>query len=173
MSTTNWNVTNPRKPIVRHEDGTYGPGQYEYILFNEYIQGGDALKPLTEVQVRNAQELLRRVNSMLALFVGEHPEVLQYRANGLAVVVSSGYRPRDWVETQGENTRSPHYQCAAIDIADAGNILDSWIMKKQKSNPNFLADHGLWLEHPAHTIGWCHLDTNVWQNSQRPHVFIP
>jgi hypothetical protein len=82
--------------------------------------------------------------------------------------VSSGWRPVAInAATPGAAARSLHITCEAVDIYDPEGELDDWCMQ----HTTLLADVGLYLEHPAATKGWCHLQTRAPRSSNR--VFYP
>jgi len=127
----------------------------------QLLMGRDKEFPLNSQLEGNAEELLRRVNGLLQdllplLHASGHPCLFK---------VSSGYRPGYYNTKAGGAKYSMHLVCGAVDIADAGNILDSCILKC----PDLLQKWQLWLEHPNHTPGWVHLDIR----SRPNHVFLP
>ncbi len=98
---------------------------------------------LTEEHRVNAGIVVARANLLLS------------RA-GLKRGVNSGWRPAAVNATVERAARkSKHLLCLAIDINDDDDALDAWCM----ANPRALEDLGLWLEHPAATPRWCHVQT--------------
>jgi hypothetical protein len=84
-------------------------------------------------------------------------------------IVSSGWRPPDInAGTPGAAVRSKHLTCHAIDLYDPDGDLDEWLLA---SADTILRDLGLWLEHPAATKGWAHLQTIPPGSGRR--VFYP
>ena len=84
-------------------------------------------------------------------------------------VVSSGWRPPDINgATPGAAARSLHMQCLAIDIHDPDGDLDDWALDNADT---VLRDLVLWLEHPAATKGWCHVQLRPPRSGRR--VFYP
>ena len=82
--------------------------------------------------------------------------------------VSSGWRPVAInAATPGAAVRSMHITCEAIDLYDPEGVLDDWCM----SHIPELEYHKLYLEHPAATKGWCHLQTRAPRSGNR--VFYP
>ena len=70
-------------------------------------------------------------------------------------IVSSGWRPADInAATPGAALRSLHMRCLAIDLFDADGDLDDWLFSVADT---VLKDLGLWMEHPAATKGWAHV----------------
>jgi hypothetical protein len=70
-------------------------------------------------------------------------------------IVSSGWRPPDINgATPGAAVRSLHMQCLAVDLFDPDGDLDDWLLSVADT---VLKDLGLWMEHPAATKGWAHV----------------
>ena len=70
-------------------------------------------------------------------------------------IVSSGWRPPDINgATPGAALRSLHMQCLALDLFDPDGDLDDWLLSVADT---VLKDLGLWMEHPAATKGWAHV----------------
>lgn len=83
--------------------------------------------------------------------------------------LSSGWRPPDInASTPGAAVRSLHMQCKAGDVFDPDGTLDDWLLA---SADTVLKEIGLWLEHPAATKGWAHLQTKPPGSGRR--VFYP
>jgi Peptidase M15 len=123
----------------------------------DYYMGRDKLHraELTRGLRANARETLRRVNRLL-------------RRAGMMRKVTSGWRPAAINATvPGAATGSRHLSCLAIDLEDRNGALDAWCM----ANLAVLEELGLWLEHPAATPGWCHLQTQPPRSGNR--VFHP
>ncbi len=105
---------------------------------------------LTAEIVRNATHLLRRVNNLLVLMhdiqIEPHPVI--------GTPIASGWRPPEInAGTKGAAPRSRHMSGHAVDLYDPDGEIDAWCM----DHLDFLAEAGLWLEHPAMTKNWCHL----------------
>lgn len=84
-------------------------------------------------------------------------------------IVSSGWRPADInAGTPGAAVNSLHMRCQAIDLYDPDGDLDDWLLA---SADTALKDLGLWLEHPAATKGWAHVQTKPPRSGRR--VFYP
>jgi len=84
-------------------------------------------------------------------------------------IVSSGWRPPDInAGTPGAAVKSKHLTCQAIDLYDPDGDLDEWLLDVADT---VLRDLGLWLEHPAATKGWAHLQTVPPRSGRR--VFYP
>ena len=114
-----------------------------------------------EIQ-KNAIETVARVNRLLALggFVAYDQ-------------VNSGWRPpavNDATSNSGKNSR--HLYGQAVDVGDASRELAKWVYTHQ----DFLAETGLWCEHPdwtwsRHGNHWVHFQTVPPGSGRR--VFIP
>jgi hypothetical protein len=84
-------------------------------------------------------------------------------------IVSSGWRPPEInASTPGAALRSKHLTCQAIDLYDPDGLLDDWLFDVSDT---ILRDFGCWLEHPAATKGWAHLQTVPPRSGRR--VFYP
>lgn len=82
--------------------------------------------------------------------------------------INSGWRPVEVNKlVPGAALMSNHTRCLAVDIADPEGDLDEWCLDNQP----ILAEIGLFLEHPASTKGWCHVQTVAPRSGNR--VFYP
>jgi hypothetical protein len=124
------------------------------ITEREYLKGRHLDFPLSDLQLTNMRDLLERVNKIRALW-------------GQKMIVTSGYRPPAINAGVGGKKSSLHLSCRAIDIADASGRLGEWCLK----NLDAIESCGLWLEHPAYTSGWVHLQSAAPRSGKR--VFIP
>jgi hypothetical protein len=86
---------------------------------------------------------------------------------GKPLMVSSGYRPGYYNKQAGGATNSPHITCEAIDILDPHGDFAAWCIVNQHE----LEKAGLYMEDPAHTIGWVHLQIRAPKSGKR--IFIP
>ncbi len=123
----------------------------------DYYMGRDRLHrdELTRELRANARETLRRVNNLL-------------RRAGIMCKVTSGWRPAAInAAVPGAAKNSKHLHCVAVDLEDRSGTLDAWCME----NLDALEELGLWLEHPAATPGWCHLQIQPPRSGSR--VFNP
>lgn len=72
--------------------------------------------------------------------------------------VNSGWRPAAInAATPNAAPNSKHMTGQAVDLADADGNLDEWLMTD--AGQAALTDIGLWMEHPASTKGWSHVQT--------------
>jgi len=137
------------------------------ITVQQYYMGRDVeyKSELTEQLRKNAELTVALANKLLihALNNGVYPVL-----NANKSFVRSGWRPpavnRD---TPNAAPRSNHMTCEAIDIEDNDGDLDEWCL----NHLSVLEDIGLWMEHPAATKSWCHLQTKAPRSGRR--VFNP
>ncbi|MEQ1572789.1 MAG: D-Ala-D-Ala carboxypeptidase family metallohydrolase [Vicinamibacterales bacterium] len=130
------------------------------ITLKDYWMGRDTTYPLdmTPEIEHNAEILLGLVNLLLTKYGGTHPHV------------TSGWRPpRVNATTPGAAKFSRHMTGQAIDLEDHDGLLDDWLMSDQGLLA--LQEIGLWLEHPAATKGWTHLQSMPPASKRR--VFYP
>lgn len=81
---------------------------------------------------------------------------------GKPMIVTSGYRtPEINMKITGAAKKSAHMSCQAVDFKDTDNSLGGWCMR----NMHKLTQWGLYLEHPRHTPGWCHLQIRRTRNN--------
>ena len=115
---------------------------------------------------REAARTVEVVNQLLLRMTGVDFETSPRTGS----IVSSGWRPPDINSgTPGAAPRSKHLMCRAVDLYDPDGDIDEWCYSTVGLVA--MADVGLWLEHPAATKGWCHLQT-VPPGSKR-RVFFP
>lgn len=116
---------------------------------------------------RNAALTIELANKVLILAKGAG--VTLEESPRTHSIVSSGWRPPAINEaTPGAAVRSKHITCQAVDLFDPDGDLDDWLLA---SADTVLKDLGLWLEHPAATKGWAHLQTVPPRSGRR--VFYP
>lgn len=119
---------------------------------------------LTPEIVRNAGHLLRRVNNLIVLMHGIDIETHPVTGSP----ITSGWRPPT-INAGIKNAapRSKHMNGNAVDLYDPDGEIDGWCLE----HLDFLAEAGLWLEHPSATKGWCHLQQVPPKSGRR--VFYP
>lgn len=114
---------------------------------------------LTDAVKEDAQKLIEKVNAFL----------LDLGVEVSTVKVSSGFRPSSVNATiKNAAKKSLHMSGRAIDLVDSENAIGKLIQEK----PELLTKHGLWLEHPSKTPGWCHLDIGT-RSSRKVQIFYP
>jgi uncharacterized protein YcbK (DUF882 family) len=117
------------------------------ITLHDYLMGRDKTHPVSQEQLRNAADLLSRVNYLLGML-------------RMVRRVTSGYRPAQINASVGGSQRSTHLLCMGIDIEDRGRELSQVLMQ----NVRYLEEVNLYMEHPDFTPSWVHLDTRKRQN---------
>lgn len=139
------------------------------IQLADYFMGRDVAfrHQLGPDMRREAARTVELANALLVLAkaAGVHLEASPRTGS----VVSSGWRPPSVNEaTPGAAVRSLHLTCQAIDLYDPDGSLDAWLLDNADT---VLKDLGLWLEHPAATKGWAHVQTKPPRSGRR--VFYP
>jgi len=127
------------------------------ITLGQYFMGRDSVYGhlLTAELRSNALEIVEKVNQLLLAF-------------GEDRTVNSGWRPPAVnANTAGAALKSKHMTCQACDLEDSEGDLDEWCMEHLE----VLSGIGLWMEHPASTKGWCHVQTVSPRSGKR--VFYP
>lgn len=125
------------------------------ITLQEYLMGRDRKYTLTPELQANAEEMVDKVNQLLAKF-GEDRKV------------RSGWRPPEINQaTPNAAPKSKHMTCEACDLVDDEGDLDEWALE----NPDILQEIGLWQEAPAATKGWAHFQIVPPKSGKR--VFNP
>jgi len=127
------------------------------ITLAQYFMGRDAehATELTAPLQRNAETMVARANMLLSQACIE-------------CAVNSGWRPQKInALVPNASPRSRHLTCEAIDLDDPLDRLDAWCM----DHLAVLVEIGLWLEHPAATPGWCHVQIVAPRSGAR--VFEP
>lgn len=125
------------------------------VTEEDFLKKRDVKDPLTHQMRDNMKKLLDKVNQLLLMY------------GGIYYGVSSGYRPASINAAVGGAKKSAHMECQAIDLRDPKGALAKWCEEHQKH----LVDLGLYLESPAHTSGWCHLQIRPTKSGK--HVFLP
>ncbi len=100
----------------------------------------------------NADVTIDRVNQILTWAQADGVELEDNPKSGS--IVSSGWRPAN-VNKNVPNAapKSKHLTAQACDIYDPEGVLDDWCL----ANLDRLTAVEVWLEHPAATKTWCHL----------------
>lgn len=126
------------------------------ITIKQYFMGRDEKYPeeLTEEIKKNVEETVEKVSELIDIW-GGYTEV------------TSGWRPAAVNAKAGGAKKSNHMIGKACDLKDQAGRLDDWCL----ANLKVLEDIGLWLEDPASTPGWCHLQTVPPKSGRR--VFKP
>ena len=127
------------------------------ISLDDYYMGRDRQYPdeLSDGLRENAQDTVKKVNELLALFKETR-------------IVTSGWRPAAVnASTPNAASKSKHMTCQACDLDDPEGDLDQWALENRWALENI----GLWMEHPAATKGWAHFQTVPPKSGKR--IFYP
>lgn len=118
------------------------------ITKEEYLKG----QTLPEQYEKIVEELLKRLNNFRAEY-------------GKPMIVTSGYRTHEHNKRVGGAVNSFHCSASACDFLDNDGDIKTFVL----NDPDILVRCGLWMEHPAHSVGWAHFDLH-----ERIHrIFIP
>lgn len=110
---------------------------------------------------QNAEATVNKANLLLSIYMARTGDTERRK-------VTSGWRPPSLnAATPGAALRSKHMTGQAIDISDPEGDLDHWLI----DHTVVLQEVGLFLEHPASTKGWCHVQTIAPKSQNR--VFYP
>ena len=123
---------------------------------NELLKAGShkwAKSEVDAVTLRNLEDLCRKIN-----FLGYEPP---RRASSCLRSL------KDQMRINPSATGSSHLYGCAVDISDPDGKLADWLRKR----PSLLEKCGLWMEHPAYTKGWVHLQTYTPKSGMR--IFLP
>jgi phage-related holin len=97
----------------------------------------------TAAVIAEAGELAARVTALLRAYGGERP------------AINSGFRtPEANLAAKGA-LHSSHLEGKAVDLADPSRLLTGYIL----TSPAVLDEFNLWMEEPASTPTWCHLQS--------------
>lgn len=135
------------------------------ITLSQFFMGRDKsyASALTPEIGKNAEDLLSRVNFLMAIFYTTNP-------NAHSRGVNSGWRPPKLNATvPGAAAHSHHMTGKAIDLGDDDGALDAWLMSL--AGQKALVDSRLWMEHPSATPRWSHFQSVPPRSGRR--VFQP
>lgn len=128
------------------------------ITCEEYLMGNErrfslSYSPTIE---HNAQITVELVNQLLvAAAIADVRLELNPRTHSF---VYSGWRsPEVNADIPGASIKSKHLSGQAVDLYDPEGDLDDWLMTEDGQRT--LHDLGLWMEHPACTKNWSHIQT--------------
>lgn len=120
----------------------------------EVLMGRDKSAPLTQQMEENLALLLTALNKFR-------------KAYGKPLIVSSGYRPAAINAMVGGAKASNHMRCLACDFKDVDGAIDAFCL----ANKALLVECGLFLEDPASTPGWSHMQVVAPKSGNR--IFKP
>lgn len=130
------------------------------LTLDDYLQDRQFSHTFPGELLPNAEKMVERTNVLLTRYMAETGADLPR--------INSGWRPPTVnALVQGAAKKSKHMTCEAIDLDDDDGLLDDWCME----NLAVLEEIGLWMEHPAATKGWCHLQIVPPRSGRR--VFYP
>lgn len=140
------------------------------ITLTDYLMGRREQYPLA-YSPDIEREALRTIELVKPLLVAaQEAGVSLERSPRTGSLVSSGWRPPAVnASTPNAAVRSLHMTGRAVDIYDPDGDLDEWLLTDE--GQAMLQRLGLWLEHPAATKGWSHLQTVPPRSGKR--VFYP
>ena len=120
-----------------------------------FRRGFQITQPLNQTFESNLINLLTKINALRIDF-------------NKPMNVSSGYRSPEHNVTIGGATHSTHLTCEAIDIIDLEGALRRFCIANDNA---ILKKYNLFMEHPAYTKGWCHLQ--IIKPKSGNTIFIP
>ena len=103
--------------------------------------------PLSDTLKNNLNRLLIAVNKFRNIY-------------GSPMIVSSGYRPGKYNKRAGGAKRSAHLTCEAVDFRDVDGKLKMFCLQ----NVKVLEECGLYVENPACTPTWVHMQIRKTKN---------
>lgn len=140
------------------------------VTLRDYWMGRDEQFPLamTPGIRRNAELMVELASKLMA--IAKTAGVTFETNPRTGSIVASGWRPPQVnASTPGAAIKSKHMTGEAIDIYDPDGDLDDWLMTEDGQKT--LKDLGLWMEHPAATKGWAHIQSIPPRSGRR--VFYP
>lgn len=129
-----------------------------FLTIDEYFGKWIVHQDVTPARYDNAVELCRRVNELLATVPHGTVPINPLTQSIVGGTLYGGFRPQNC--KQGAPT-SAHKEGMAVDLFDPNNALDDLITDAM------LERHNLYREHPADTVGWCHLGTRAPKSGRR------
>ena len=126
------------------------------FTLGELLRAGNHKWKESEIDLvtkRNLEDLILKVNAL-----GYQPPM--YASSCLRSL-------EDQKRINPSKMGSSHLYGCAVDISDPDGKLANWLRNRQQ----LLEKCGLWMEHPAYTKGWCHLQTIMPKSGNR--LFLP
>ena len=126
------------------------------FTLNELLNAGQHKWQDSEIDAvtkRNLEDLIRKINAL-----GYEPPM---RASSCLRSI------KDQQRINPSAMGSSHLYGAAIDIADPKGELAKWLL----NNSYKLETYGLWMENPAKTKGWVHLQ--IYATKSMTRIFNP
>jgi hypothetical protein len=141
----------------------------KYISVYDYLEGLD-ISTLPSDVIGNINTLIPTINQLFDIIGYSRDITSGFRSPERHLKVYetiNNKRKNQGLSPLKVPMGSKHLIGAAVDLEDRNGRLDIWCM----SNQNTLKTLGLYLEHPNHTIGWCHLQ--IIPPKSKKIVFIP
>jgi hypothetical protein len=136
----------------------------------DYLQGRDALYPeeLTPKILNSIEQTVKLVNSLLAVMEAEGMKLEAHPVS--QSLITSGWRPPQINrQVKGAAPKSKHMTGEAVDLYDPEGDIDNFLMSGQ--GQRVLASLGLYIEHPACTKAYSHIQIIPPKSGAR--VFYP
>jgi hypothetical protein len=124
------------------------------IKIDEILMGRETEYPLDLPTLTNLTRLLGAINYIR----GRYGKVMR---------ITSGYRPGKFNRSAKGAKLSAHITCEAVDIADPDKEFSKWCFQNMRE----LERAGLYMEEPAHTPTWVHLQIRPTASGRR--IFNP
>lgn len=135
----------------------------------EYL-GSTSMAELPKDIAANVKSLIEAINAVLSKFGSSRKITSGYRS------IDDHHRIYNKINANRAKTGLPalkipmgsaHLSGLAIDLEDANGDLDKWCIE----NIDWLTEKGVYIEHPDHTKGWCHMQLRAPKSGNNP--FIP
>jgi hypothetical protein len=134
------------------------------ITLQQYIGPWKNCKDWNDTVEQNANDLIERVNALLDDYAidGGIVPINPKTKSEISGETGGGFRPQDYPVGASKST---HKTGQGVDLYDRSDLLKKWLVRK----PEILIKHGLYMEAPAFTDTWCHLQTRATRN----RIFYP
>lgn len=137
-----------------------------YISIQEYL-GSSQLSDLSKELIGNANSLIPAVNDVLNKF-GEGRRITSgYRSLDKHLDIYERINKKRVAEGLPKTPvpmGSAHLSCLAVDLEDVDGRLDQWCL----DNIDWLTEKGLYIEEPAKTKNWCHIQLRKPKSGNNP-----
>lgn len=130
------------------------------LTIEKFLMGRIKYDDLSPEMKADAEDLLEKVNALLADFYTHNPEESER-------VITSGYRTPAANAAAGGAKKSRHMICQAVDISDPTGTLGKWLTRQ----PEKLAEFDLYMEAKSATPTWTHLQLTPPKSKKR--IFLP
>ncbi len=123
-----------------------------HLTLDEYLGPWKDHPDATEEVRANALRLITAVSHLLDDLMRNliYTRVNPKTGSIVSGETGGGFRPQDYPVGA---PRSAHKTGEAVDLFDPFNSIAGHLQMR----PDLIRKHGLWMEHPSATIGWCHL----------------